>query len=65
MKNNREMVGPKNKRNKEKNSRRGHVVCRKEGGSFLLFKVRLRVIQKKEENHILEGELEREALPSL
>ena len=33
--------------NKEKKSRRGHVACRKEGGSFLLFKIRLRVIHKK------------------
>ena len=47
MKNNREMEGPKYKRNKEKKSRRGHVACRKEGGSFLLFKIRLRVIHKK------------------
>ena len=47
MKNNREMEGPKYKRNKEKKSMRGHVACRKEGGSFLLFKIRLRVIQKK------------------
>ena len=48
MKNNREMEGPKYKRNKEKKkSRRGHVAYRKEGGSFLLFKIRLRVIQKK------------------
>ena len=46
MKNNREMEGLNTKRNKEKKSRRGHVVCRKEGGSFLLFKIRLRVIQK-------------------
>ena len=49
MKNNREMEGPKYKRNKEKKSRRGHVACRKEGGSFLLFKIRLRVIQKEKE----------------
>ena len=38
------------KRNKEKEgkkSRKGHVACRKEGGSFLLFKIRLRVIHKK------------------
>ena len=47
MKNNREMEGPKYKRNKEKKSRRGHVACRKDGGSFLLFKIRLRAIQKK------------------
>ena len=47
MKNNREMEGPKYKRNKEKKSRRGHVACRKEGGSFLLFKIRLRVIHRK------------------
>ena len=48
MKNNREMEGPKYKRNKEKKkSRRGHVACRKEGGSFLLFKIRLRVIIRK------------------
>ena len=48
MKDNREIEGPKykNKGNKEKKSRNGHVACRKEGGSFLLFKVRLRVIQK-------------------
>ena len=30
MKNNREMEGPKYKRNKKK-SRRGHVACKKEG----------------------------------
>ena len=46
MKNNREMEGPKYKNNKEKKSRRGHVACRKEEGSFLLFKIRLRVIHK-------------------
>ena len=46
MKNNREMEGPKYKRNKEKKSRRGHVACRKKGGSFLLFKIRLRVIHR-------------------
>ena len=49
MKNNREMEEPKYKRNKEKKSRRGHVACRKEGGSFLLFKIQLRVIHKKKE----------------
>ena len=48
MKNNREMEGPKYKIKKEKKiSRRGHVACRKEGGSFLLFKIRLRVNHKK------------------
>ena len=49
MKNNREIEGPKYKKKKEikKKSRNGHVACRKEGGSFLLFKVRLRVIHKK------------------
>ena len=47
MKNNREMEGPNTKRNKEQKSRRGQVACRKEGGSFLLFNIRLRVIQKK------------------
>ena len=49
MKNNREIEGPKykKKKNKEKKSRNGHVACRKEGGSFLLFKVQLRVIHKK------------------
>ena len=47
MKNNREMEGPKYKRNKEKKSRRGHVACRKERGSFLILKIRLRVIHKK------------------
>ena len=52
MKNNREMEGPKYKRNKEKKSRRGHVACRKEVGSFLLYKIRLRVIQRGEKNHI-------------
>ena len=49
MKNNGEMEGPKYKRNKE-NSRKGRVAGRKEGGSFLLFKVRLRVIHKKKKN---------------
>ena len=42
MKNNREMEGPKYKKKKrkkeEKKSRKGHVACRKEGGSFLLLK---------------------------
>ena len=48
MKNNREIEGPKyKKKKKKKKSRIGHVACRKEGGSFLLFKVRLRVIHKK------------------
>ena len=45
------------------------MACRKEGGSFLLFKIRLRVIQKKKEKgkeEKREGEkVEREALPSL
>ena len=45
MKNNREMEGPKYK--KKKKTRKGHVACRKDGGSFLLFKIRLRVIYKK------------------
>ena len=45
MKNNREIERPKYK--KKKKSRKGHVACRKEGGSFLLFNVRLRVIHKK------------------
>ena len=53
MRNNREMEGPKNKKEinkiKKKKSRRGHVACRKVGGSFLLFKIRFRVIQKKKE----------------
>ena len=40
------------------------MACRKEGGSFLLFKIRLRMIHKKKENRE-KGELEREALPSL
>ena len=62
MKNNREMEGPKYKRNKKK-SRRGHVTCRKEGGSFLLFKIRLRVIHRKEKQG--KRELERKVLPSL
>ena len=31
----------------KKKSRKGHVACRKEGGSFLLLKIRLRVIHKK------------------
>ena len=57
------------KRNKEKekkkNSRKGRVACRKEGGSFLIFfKVRLRVIHKKKKNREKE-ELEREAPSSL
>ena len=50
MKNNREMEDLNIKRNKEKEekkSRKEHVACRKKGGSFLLFKVRLRVFQKK------------------
>ena len=48
MKNNREIEGPKYKKEiKKKKSRNGHVACRKEGGSFLIFKVRLRVIHKK------------------
>ena len=68
MKNNREMEGPKYKKKqrkiRKKKSRKGHVTCRKEGGSFLLFKVRLRVIHKKRKNRE-NGELEREALPSL
>ena len=69
MKNNGEMEGPKyKKKNKEKekkkNSRKGRVACRKEGGSFLLFKVRLRVIHKKRKNRE-KGELEREAPSSL
>ena len=64
MKNNREIEGPKYKRNKEKKSRRGHVSCRKEGGSFLLFKIRLRVNHRKEKKKG-KRELEREALPSL
>ena len=51
------------KRNKE-NSRKGRVAGRKEGGSFLLFKVRLRVIHKKKKNREKE-ELEREAPSSL
>ena len=42
MKNNREMEGPKNKKKKmkkeEKQSRKGHVACRKEGESFLILK---------------------------
>ena len=38
MKNNREMEGPKyKKKEKKKKSRKGHVACRKEGGSFLIF----------------------------
>ena len=37
----------RNKEKEEKKSRKGHVACRKEGGSFLLFKIRLRVIHKK------------------
>ena len=53
MKNNREMEGPKYKKEikkkKKKKSRKGHVACRKVGGSFLLFKIRLRVIHKKKE----------------
>ena len=56
MKNNREMEGPKYKRNKEKKSRRGHVTCRKEGGSFLIFKIRLRVIHKKRKREKEERE---------
>ena len=55
MKNNIEMEGPKYKRNKEKKSMRGHMACRKEGGSFLLFKIRLRVIQKKKEKEGKRG----------
>ena len=51
------------KRNKE-NSRKGRVAGRKEGGSFLLFKVRLRVIHKKKKNREKE-DLEREAPSSL
>ena len=47
MKNNREMEGPKYKINKEKKSRRGHVARRKEEGSFLIFKIRVRVIHRK------------------
>ena len=54
MKNNREMERPKykkkyRKRRKKikKKSRKGHVACKKEGGSFLLFKIRLRAIHKK------------------
>ena len=47
MKNNREMEGPKYKKKQRKKSRKGQVACRKEGGSFLLFKIRLRVIHKK------------------
>ena len=42
MKNNREMEGPKYKKEinkkRRKKSRKGHVACRKEGGSFLLLK---------------------------
>ena len=49
---------------KEKKKRKGRVACRKEGGSFLLFKVRLRVIYKKKKNREKE-ELEREAPSSL
>ena len=64
MKNNIEMEGPKYKRKRRKKSRKEHVPCRKEGGSFLIFKVRLRVIHKKRKNRE-KGELEREALPSL
>ena len=60
MKNNGEMEGPKYKRKKE-NSRKGRVAGRKEGGSFLLFKVRLRVIHKKKKNREKE-DLERERL---
>ena len=51
MKNNTEMEGPKYKKKsikkEEKKSRKGHVAFRKEEGSFLLFKIRLRVIHKK------------------
>ena len=53
MNNNREMEGLKYKKKyrkrRKKKSRKWHVACRKEGGSFLLFKVRLRVIHKKRE----------------
>ena len=42
------------------------MACRKEGESFLLFKNTIKSDpEKKKENHIGEGELEREALPSL
>ena len=51
MRNNREMEGPKYKKKerkrRKKKSRKGHVACRKERESFLLFKIRLRVIHKK------------------
>ena len=51
MRNNREIEGPKYKKEikkkKKKKSKKGHVAYRKEGGSFLLFKLRLRVIHKK------------------
>ena len=40
MKNNREIEGPKYKKKYRKKSRKGHVASRKDGGSFLLFKVR-------------------------
>ena len=45
MKNNREMEGPKYKRNKEKNQ-----------GSFLLFKILLRLIHKKRKREKEERE---------
>ena len=60
MKNNREIEGPKyKKRNKEKkNQGMGMWACRKEGGSFLIFKVRLRVIHKKRKTEKIEDILE-------
>ena len=53
-----------NKEKEKKKKRKGRVACRKEGGSFLLFKVRLRVIHKKKKDREKE-ELEREAPSSL
>ena len=53
----------RNKEKEEKKSRKEHVACRKVGGSFLLLKIRFRVIHKKRKKG--KRELEREALPSL
>ena len=55
------------KRNKEneKKKRKGRVACRKEGGSFLFFKVRLRVIHKKKKKNREKEELEIEVPSSL
>ena len=46
----------RNKEKEEKKSRKRHVACRKEGGSFLLFKIRLRVIHKKRKREKEERE---------